>query len=242
MSSAIKVADLTKSFKENFWEKPKQVLKGVSFQVHESQTCGFVGNNGSGKTTTLKCILQFIFPDEGEALFFGEPLNEKTKMKIGYLTERPYFYEFLTAKEYLKFHWELSGGKAHFNDRAAAVLKQVDLTHATDKRLRSFSKGMLQRMGLAQALLHEPHLLILDEPMSGLDPDGRLIVKEILRDLKSKQVGIFFSSHLLEDMEQLCDELVVVHQGKIIFNESLTRFMAQFESLEKAFKNFKAGL
>lgn len=236
----LSVKKLNKSFKGQLFEKPKQVLHGVSFSLPEGKTCGFVGNNGSGKTTSIKCILQFIFPDSGEVLFRGKEISSAVKSKIGYLPERPYLYEFLTAMELMAFHWDLcNANRTGFVERAHVALKRVNLFEAKDKKLRNFSKGMLQRAGLAQAILNEPELLILDEPMSGLDPDGRIMVKEILHEQKKKGVNIFFSSHLLQDMEELCEHLVVINSGRIIYDGTLGEFMSTYKSLEDAFKAAK---
>jgi ABC-2 type transport system ATP-binding protein len=221
-------------------QKKVQILNSISFSVGSQLTCGFVGNNGSGKTTSIKCLLQFIKPDAGEIKFFGTPLSIAQKKKIGYLPERPYLYEFLTALEFLEFHWMLTfANKKNFLERAHETLKKVGLYEARDRRLRTFSKGMLQRAGLAQAILHEPDLLILDEPMSGLDPDGRLLVKDILREQQKQGRGIFFSSHLLEDMEQLCSHLVVIHKGDIIYQGETKGIMSDGKNLEEAFRLLK---
>lgn len=240
---AIEVKNLKKSFKKSLFSERKTVLKEISFGVPSGQTTGFVGNNGSGKTTTIKCLFQFIHPDSGEISFFGKELDSKLKRKIGYLPERPYLYEFLTGMEFLKFHWQLSTGSfsKDFYEKAHKALKMVGLYEARDKNLRNYSKGMLQRAGLAQALLHDPELIILDEPMSGLDPDGRLMVKDILKDQKKKGVSLFFSSHLLQDMEELCEQLVVIHHGDILYNGSLGSFMQKFPSLEEAFRHRREG-
>lgn len=241
---AIKVDSLNKKFKTSFFKKDKLILNNVSFKIPKNKTTGFVGNNGSGKTTTIKCLLEFIFKNSGEILFFNHPLNSKMRSKIGYLPERPYLYEFLTAKEFLEFHFKLStpdvvSPRSLIIDKINRALQKVGLSDAKDKYLRSFSKGMLQRIGLAQALIHEPELLILDEPMSGLDPDGRLMVKDILKEEKKKGISLFFSSHLLQDMEELCDFLVVIHQGEIIYNDELKIFMSEYPSLEEAFRSRK---
>lgn len=235
----LRVEKLNKSFKRSFYEKKRQVLFDVSFRVPSQKTTGFVGNNGSGKTTSIKCLFDFIKKDSGEISFFNQPLSASLKKKIGYLPERPYLYEFLTAMEFLKFHWQLSqvGNTNFFLDKAHSTLKLVGLYESRDRTLRNFSKGMLQRIGLAQALLHDPEFLILDEPMSGLDPDGRLMVKDILKAEQKKGVSIFFSSHLLQDMEELCQSLVVIHQGKILYNGELKLFMNRFSTLEEAFRS-----
>lgn len=238
MKNAIEVKNLSKTFRTGFWGKQTQILHNIDFYVKEGQTTGFVGANGSGKTTSLKCLLEFIFPESGEILFFNEKLNQKIKKKIGYLPERPYYQEFLTGMEFLKFHWRLRGSSSlNFIEEASAALKKVDLYDVRDKRIRSFSKGMMQRIGLAQAIMGNPELLILDEPMSGLDPDGRLMVKDILSEQKKKGITIFFSSHLLQDMEELCTELLLIHKGQVLYNGEMKSFVSQFASLEEAYRH-----
>ncbi len=223
---ALIVRDLEKTFLDGFWRTKKKVLKKVSFQVAAGQTTGFVGVNGSGKTTSLKCILNFIFPEQGEILFFdNQTIGPKVKSQIGYLPERPYYYDFLTAEEFLKFHWRLAGKGQGFHLACRQILEKVNLLQARHKKLKSFSKGMLQRVGMAQAILHQPQFLILDEPMSGLDPDGRLIIKEIIREEQKRGTTIFFSSHLLGDMEELCQDLVIIHQGQVKYEGSMNQFI-----------------
>lgn len=241
--NVIEVRGLNKTFKGGLLEKSKQVLFDVSFKVPQGCTTGFIGNNGSGKTTTIKSIFQFIHPDSGDVLFFNERLSSKIKRRIGYLPERPYLYEFLTGMEFLKFHWDLcqEGRRKDFVECAHRVLKQVNLFDAKDRRLRNYSKGMMQRIGIAQAIINDPELLILDEPMSGLDPDGRFLVKEILREEHKKGVSLFFSSHLLADMEDLCSHLVVIDKGRTIFNGELKSFMQNASNLEVAFQLAKTG-
>lgn len=234
----LEVEGLCKSFPGNLFSGRRQVLFDVSFRLPAGQTCGFVGGNGQGKTTTLKCLFGFIRPEKGSVKFFGQPLGLKDRARVGFLPERPYLYEFLTATEFLRLHWRLAG-KASDRDFAASskrVLDQVGLGAAADRRLRSFSKGMLQRVGLAQAILHEPEFLILDEPMSGLDPDGRLMVKDILKDQKSRGVGIFFSSHLLQDMDELCTHLTVIDKGHVRYDGSLEGFRKDHPDLERAYR------
>lgn len=233
----LEVKHLNKTFPGGLFEKNRQVLKDVSFTLPSGETTGFVGSNGSGKTTSIKCMLDFMRPDSGEILFFGKPLDLDAKKRIGYLPERPYLYEFLTGMEFLRLHWNLvQDSQKDFIDRAYEALKRVDLFEARDKKLRQYSKGMLQRVGIAQAILNKPDLLILDEPMSGLDPDGRGLVKDILRDESKRGTSLFFSSHLLQDMEELCTHLVVINKGVIIYDGDLIPFMKQYKSLEDAFR------
>jgi ABC-2 type transport system ATP-binding protein len=241
MSEILSVKNLNKTFQGGLFEKKRQILKNISFSLAPHKTVGFVGSNGSGKTTSIKCIFDFVRPDSGEILFFGTPISNQVRQRIGYLPERPYLYEFLTGIEFLKLHWDLcyNSSQKGFYEKAQAALKKVNLLEAQSRRLRTYSKGMLQRAGIAQAILTEPDLLILDEPMSGLDPDGRALVKDILREEKSRGTTIFFSSHLLQDMEELCDELVVIDAGEIFYLGDLKSFMQQHSSLENAFKHKK---
>lgn len=239
--AVLTIENLNKTFKGGLFEKDRHVLRDVTFSLPEGQTSGFVGSNGAGKTTTIKCLFDFIRPDSGTIHFFGKPLNSASKTRIGYLPERPYLYEFLTGLEFLRLHWNLCYGASlkDFHERAHEALKKVDLFEARDRRLRTYSKGMLQRIGIAQAVLTRPDLLILDEPMSGLDPDGRAMVKDILREEQKRGVSLFFSSHLLQDMEELCTHLVVINRGQILYDGVLSSFMAEFQSLEKAFSVLK---
>lgn len=238
----LEVKSLNKTFKAGLFEKPRHVLKNVTFSLPEGETTGFVGSNGSGKTTSIKCMLNFMRPDSGEVLFFGKELNMLAKKRIGYLPERPYLYEFLSGIEFLRLHWNLvQDSQKDFIERAHEALKRVDLFEARDKKLRQYSKGMLQRVGIAQAILNRPQLLILDEPMSGLDPDGRGLVKDILKDEAKRGTSLFFSSHLLQDMEELCSHLVVINKGAILYDGELTAFMKQYKSLEDAFRSAKVA-
>ncbi|UXR64645.1 ABC transporter ATP-binding protein [Bdellovibrio bacteriovorus] len=239
--SVLSIEKLNKTFKGGLFEKDRHVLRDVSFVLPEGQTSGFVGSNGAGKTTTIKCIFDFIRPDSGQIHFFGKPLTSESKTRVGYLPERPYLYEFLTGMEFLRLHWNLCYGASlkDFHERAHEALKKVDLFEAKDRRLRTYSKGMLQRIGIAQAVLTRPDLLILDEPMSGLDPDGRAMVKDILREEQKRGVSLFFSSHLLQDMEELCSHLVVINRGQVLYDGVLNSFMAEYQSLEKAFSVLK---
>lgn len=241
--SVLSVSHLSKTFPGGLFEKASLVLKDVNFRLPEGETTGFIGSNGAGKTTTIKCLFDFIHPDSGEILFFGEELSRQAKNRIGYLPERPYLYEFLTGEQFLSLHWKLcfDSVSSDFEPRMRETLKKVGLHEAGAKLLRHYSKGMLQRIGIAQAILTKPDLLILDEPMSGLDPDGRAMVKDILRTEQSRGASLFFSSHLLSDMEELCSYLVVIDKGQILFNDKLSLFQKEFSSLEQAFKVLKQG-
>lgn len=240
---ALEVKGLNKSFRSDFYKKPVQVLRNVNFSIKKGRSVGFIGPNGAGKTTTIKCLLEFIFPDQGEIKFFNEKKIIDAKRKIGFVPERPYFQEFLTGTEFLKLHWKLCQlPSGQFKQRSEHVLEQVKLSHAKDKKLRDYSKGMLQRIGIAQALIGEPEFLILDEPMSGLDPDGRILIKDILKSLKKKNLTVLMSSHLLEDVEELCEDLIIIHQGEILYNADIPKFRSSYATLEEAYRVFKGQI
>ncbi|GIL18043.1 MAG: ABC transporter ATP-binding protein [Oligoflexia bacterium] len=241
--NCLEVHSLQKTFSAQVFGKPRVVLKNVTFQVREGVTTGFIGVNGSGKTTTLKCLLGFILPDQGQIRFWGENLSNEIKSQIGYFPERPYLYEYLTTREYLQFHWNLASSSAGgFENRFLEVLDLVKLSGQEYRPLREFSKGMLQRVGIAQAILMKPRLLILDEPMSGLDPDGRHIVKKIIQSQQAQGVSIFFSSHLLGDMDELCQDLVVIDAGEILYQGDAESFAAKYEGDSRITFRDKSGL
>ncbi len=239
----LEVKSLFKRFRTDFYKKPNIALKDVSFSINQGRFVGFIGPNGAGKSTTIKCLLELIFPDSGEINFFGEKFSIKHRSKIGFLPERPFFQEFLTGTEFLKLHWNLSQRpRKQFVEKANEILELVKLSHAKDKKLKDYSKGMLQRIGIAQALICEPEFLILDEPMSGLDPDGRILIKQILRALREKKMTVLMSSHLLEDVEELCDDLLIIHAGVVEYSGAVDTFKKDFVNLEAAYSKFKIGL
>jgi ABC-2 type transport system ATP-binding protein len=225
----LQVKDLKKSYKRGFIPKPTAVLKGLNFSVPEGTITGFLGANGAGKTTTMRCILGLDYPDSGEIELFGKPLSIESKRKLGFLPERPYFYEHLTGVELLEFYANLTSKwkKQVLRDRIDELLKRVDLDFAKNRPLRTYSKGMQQKLGVAQALIHDPELVILDEPMSGLDPDGRMALNEIIFETAKKGTAVFFTSHLLYDTERLCQRLVVIKDGISIFEGLTETLLAQ---------------
>lgn len=223
----IKFQNISKSFPVGFWGKPKQVIFDANFEIKKGEVTGFVGSNGSGKTTLLKLGLGFIFPTQGEISYPVSGSYNEFRKSLGYLPERPYYYDFLSAREFLKLHWDISGGGAGFFEAEERVLDRVRLKDVQFKYLKTFSKGMLQRIGIAQSLLREPSLLLLDEPMSGLDPDGRYQIKSILKEEKAKGRTLFFSSHLMEDVELICDNVVIVDKGQIKFSGLISELKAQ---------------
>jgi len=232
----LEVKGLIKSFRKGFIPKKQVVLEGIDFSLSPGTVTGFLGANGAGKTTAMKCILGLAHPDSGEISFFnGKGLTPEVKNRIGFLPERPYFYEYLTGEEFLRFYGQLSTQIKRFdlNQRIERLLKKVDLFEARHKRLRSYSKGMLQKIGLAQALIHEPELVILDEPMSGLDPDGRYYLSELIRETAKSGACVFFSSHLLPDTERLCENLVILKDGRVIYQGDTVRLLtAQNDRVE----------
>lgn len=243
MSTVLEVKSLYKKFRTDFYKKANVALKDVSFKIDHGRFVGFIGPNGAGKSTTIKCLLELIFADSGQIYFFGEEFDLKHRAKIGFLPERPFFQEFLSGYEFLELHWNLSGKpQVEFANRADEVLSLVKLQHAKDKKLKEYSKGMLQRIGIAQALICEPEFLILDEPMSGLDPDGRILIKQILHELKNKKMTVLMSTHLLEDVEELCDDLLVIHGGVIEYAGEVQGIKKGFDSLEAAYRQFKLNL
>ncbi|MBN1163505.1 MAG: ABC transporter ATP-binding protein [Candidatus Krumholzibacteriota bacterium] len=219
----LRIEGIKKSFKNDISFERKEILHGVSFFARKGEILGFLGPNGAGKTTTIKIILGLMRPDEGTVSIFGRSSRERSlKARIGYLPENPYFYPHLNLREFLTFCGNLSGMRGKVLDRkVAATISLVDLEASHKQRLKSFSKGMLQRAGLAQAILHDPDLLILDEPFSGLDPLGRKIIRDILLGLRRRGKTIFFSSHILPDMEALCNRACLIRSGKVVKNIGL---------------------
>lgn len=220
--NALETKNLTKTY---IAKKGKEVkaLSGLDLTIHKGEVFGFLGPNGAGKSTTIKAIMGLINPSLGEAYIDGVNSNDPTsRCKIGYLPENPSFFDFLTAREYLVF----IGKSFHMADDTISkqiklVLERLELTSAADRPVRGYSKGMVQRLGLAQALLHDPELFIFDEPMSGLDPLGRALVKDIIKDLKRQEKTVFFSTHITADVEAVCDRVGVIVKGELRAVESV---------------------
>jgi ABC-2 type transport system ATP-binding protein len=215
---AIEIKNLSKEYAVGFWKKQRRAaLKSLNLAVEAGETFGFLGPNGAGKTTTLKLLMGIIFPTSGSATILGKDfLDPEVRRKIGFLPEQPYFYDYLSASELLDYYAQLSGVPAAARkQRIAELLERVGLSDAGDKHLRKFSKGMLQRVGIAQAIIHDPEVVFLDEPMSGLDPVGRHEVRELIQSLKDAGKTIFFSTHILSDAEALCDRVAVIHKGEL---------------------------
>ncbi|HTM40795.1 MAG TPA: ABC transporter ATP-binding protein [Terriglobales bacterium] len=215
---AIETFGLEKTYTVGFWRKrPRCALRPLSLAVEEGEVFGYLGPNGAGKTTTLKLLMGLVYPTAGSAKILGLPVNDpKVKAQIGFLPEQPYFYDYLTARELLEYYAQLSGVEAPERSRRVdTVLDRVGLNDVRGVQLRKFSKGMLQRVGIAQAILHDPKLVFLDEPMSGLDPIGRREVRDLMESLKHEGKTIFFSTHILSDAEALCDRVAILHKGEL---------------------------
>lgn len=199
------------------WGKPVAALRELTLSVDAGEIVGFLGPNGAGKSTTIKTLVGLIRPTQGEVALFGQPVNDvSARRRIGYLPENPSFYEFLTAREYLVLVSRVFGlSGARQLREVERILELVDLTGAAGRPLRGYSKGMVQRLALAQTLVHDPDLYILDEPMSGLDPLGRVLVKNVMLDLKRRGKTVFFSTHVTADIEAVCDRVAVVTGGQL---------------------------
>ena len=215
----------------------KVALNGLDLEVNAGEVFGFLGPNGAGKTTTMNVLLGFVPPTSGEASLFGIDVRQPiARQRIGYLPELTYYYKFLTAEELLRFYAKIFGlTRVETDKRIAELLKLVELEHAAKRPIKSYSKGMQQRVGLAQSLINNPDLLILDEPTSGLDPLGRMKVREIIQRLKEQGKTVFFSSHELGEVETVCDRVAIVHQGELKAVGTVAEVTAGHENLEKAF-------
>jgi len=215
---AVETQNLTKDYPVGFWRKnSRRALKDLSLRVEAGETFGLLGPNGAGKSTTLKILLRLIFPTSGQARVLGRNLQDASaRARIGYLPENPYFYDHLTAREFLQYAGELFNlPAAHRRSRAETLLDRTGLTSVQNLPLRKFSKGMVQRLGLAQALINDPDLVILDEPMSGLDPLGRRDVRDLILQLRQAGKTVVFSTHILSDAESVCDRVAILHQGQL---------------------------
>ena len=215
---AISVEGLTKVYRPGWpWEASFKALSGLSLSVNSGEIYGFLGPNGAGKTTTIKILVGLMKASGGQAMVLGQPAGDvRTHSRIGFLPEAPYFYDYLTAEEFLGCYGRLAGMTgADLSRRIPQMLELVSLTDAKSRQLRKFSKGMLQRIGLAQALIHNPELVILDEPMSGLDPIGRKQVRDIILGLREQGKTVFFSSHIIPDVEMICDRVGIVRGGQL---------------------------
>lgn len=246
MSNIVEIENLTKDYEVGFWRKKKvRALEDLSLNVMPGQIFGFLGGNGAGKTTTIKVLMGLLFPTSGTARILGSDISDVSMHKrIGYCPENPYFYDYLTAFELMKYFGELFGlDGTQRTRRASALLAKVGLEEKDwNKQLRKFSKGMLQRVGLAQALINEPEIVFFDEPMSGLDPIGRREIRELIIDLRQKGTTVFMSTHILSDVEALCDEVAILRHGKLAATGNLDDLLSsqgEQQTFEVSLKNIK---
>ncbi len=209
---------VTKRYRTHFWQRPVTSLAGLDLEVRPGEVLGLLGPNGAGKTTTIKLALGLIFPDAGEVRLMGRPATDPAaRARVGFLPENPWFPDDLTGRELVEFAGRLHGlGAAERRRRAAELLELVGLAHAADRALRKYSKGMVQRAGMARALVAEPSFVILDEPMSGLDPIGRREFRDLILSLRERGVTVLFASHVLADAEMLCDRVAILREGRLV--------------------------
>lgn len=214
----IELKSICKTYKPGLFKKRIQAVNKLSLEIHQGEVLGLIGPNGAGKSTTIRMLLGLIRPDSGMLLFSGKPLNESLMQReVGYLPENPYLYDHLTLLELLSFCGKTSGlDSEEINKRGRELIKKLNLLEAQKRPLRTFSKGMLQRAGICFALLHNPSIVILDEPMSGLDPIGRKMVFDLIMELKEQGKTIFFCSHILNDVERLSDRISLMNKGRLI--------------------------
>lgn len=219
---AIVFDQTTKIYSEGF-KKKKTAVDQLTLEIPQGEIFGFLGPNGAGKSTAIKILVHIVFPTSGQAYLFDRPVSNKAvRSRIGYLPENPYFYDHLTPEELLWFGGKTSGlTSTQIRERTDTLLKTVDLCHVRRRPLRTFSKGMVQRAGLALALINDPEVVILDEPMSGLDPLGRKLMSDIMRKLKEQGKTVFFSSHILHDVEDICDRIGIIVKGRLRLKASL---------------------
>jgi ABC-2 type transport system ATP-binding protein len=225
---AVETRGLTKDYPVgSLFQKKKRALDALDLEVDDGEIFGLIGPNGAGKTTTLKLLMGLVFPTAGEGRILGKSLDDPVmKQQVGYLPEQPYFYDYLTGQELLNYFGQLFGlSRGERIRRSGELLEKVGMTEAADVPLRKYSKGMMQRLGIAQALVNRPRLVFLDEPMSGLDPIGRREMSLLIRELRDSGVTVFFCSHILSDVEQLCDRVAILDRGKLVESGRLSEIM-----------------
>ena len=231
MNYIVEIENLTKDYEVGFWRKRKvRALDDLSLSVKPGQIFGFLGGNGAGKTTTIKILMTLLFPTSGTARILGSDISDVSMhRRIGYCPENPYFYDYLTASDLMKYFGELLGlNSTERSRRASELLTKVGLEEKDwNKQLRKYSKGMLQRVGLAQALINEPEIVFFADPMSGLDPSGRREIRELIIELRQKGTTVFMSTHILSDVEALCDEVAILRRGKLTATGHLDELLSR---------------
>jgi len=236
-NSMIRTEGISKRYKQGLMAKKVSALEDLSLDINKGEIFGFLGPNGAGKSTAIKILLNLIYPDKGSAWIMGKSVeNTDIRKFVGYLPENPYFYDHLTAIELLWFGGKTSGlEKNEINERTELLLNKVNLYRAKDRPLKTYSKGMVQRAGLALALIHNPEVVILDEPMSGLDPIGRKMVGDLMMELKGQGKTVFFSSHILTDIERFCDRVGIIVSGRLRLVDKLAGLLSGTSTLEDIF-------
>ena len=240
MEAILKIEDLRVEYRSReMGQQIKRAVRGLNLEVYPGEVFGFLGPNGAGKTTTMNVLLGFVSATAGAAYLFGVNVREPiARQRIGYLPELTYYYKFLSAEEILRFYGKIFRiPKAQLQQRIDAVLKLVELEHARRRPIKTYSKGMQQRVGLAQALINDPDLLVLDEPTSGLDPIGRMKVRQIIQRLKNEGKTVFFSSHELGEVETVCDRVAILHEGELKAQGRVDELVREYEcsNLEQVF-------
>lgn len=237
--NAVEIESLHKSFPGHWGKGGVYAVKGVSLQIPQGTVYGLIGPNGSGKSTIMKALVGLLSPDAGSCRVFGQPATAASNRKeIGFLPENPYFYKFLTGEETVRFYGKLCGlqGKA-LNERTQEMLELAGLKDAAHRRLGGYSKGMLQRVGLAQALVQRPRLLVLDEPTAGVDPIGSRAIRDIILNLKEQGMTVFLCSHLLEQVQEICDNVGILYQGCMIAAGSMESITRDLSTTEVSLRN-----
>ena len=242
--AAVQVSGLTKVFKGTLGRAAFVAVREVSFEVKAGEVYGLIGPNGSGKSTTMKVILGLLAPSKGTSSLFGGPsLDVSSRREVGFLPENPYFYKHLSGLETLLFFGRLCGLRgADLKERAHAMLKLTGLENAADRRVGGFSKGMLQRLGLAQALIHDPRLLVLDEPTAGVDPAGSRKIRDLILEMKQRGLTVLVTSHLLEQMQEVCDRVGIMAQGRMVREGRLDELTAVENQTEMMLENASPAL
>lgn len=230
----IKFANISKRFQANFWEKEFNALDDVSFEIHEGDLIGFLGANGAGKTTLIKCLMNFSKQDSGEITFSSPLKNDPVAVRaqIGYLPERPYIYPYLTGREFLLYIGSLYNiSEKQLEESIQYWSERLQIAFALDRKIKTYSKGMQQRVGFIASVINNPKFLVLDEPLSGLDPMGRRDFKQIFRELYASGTTIFFSSHVVADVEEICNKVVFLEKGKLVYEGSIEHLLKQQANL-----------
>jgi ABC-2 type transport system ATP-binding protein len=236
---AVEVKDLVKEFKGSFRGRRVRAVRKVSLKIAPGEVYGLIGPNGSGKSTTMKALLGLLAPTSGSCAIFGRnSLKVDSRRSVGFLPENPYFYKHLTAAETIRFFGKLCGMRGRkLRDRVTELLKLVGLEDARNRRLRGFSKGMLQRIGLAQALVQDPRLLVLDEPTAGVDPAGSRQIRDLILQLKERGITVFLCSHLLEQVQEVCDRVGIIHNGVMVKEGTLDELISLENRTELVLEN-----